>query len=154
MSRRPVLLLALGTLLPLAGCGNNAPKTGSTAAAAPGGATTSGRPPAPGAPKPGGGGGPPASVILPATFSLSPQGSLSPASVSAPKNVPILLTIVSRDSRDHQVVVGTRPTRKLAVPPGIGRVSAKLGVLPPGTYSITVDGSVRGHLIVGVAPGP
>jgi hypothetical protein len=154
MSRRLVLLLALGTLLPLASCGNNAPKSGSTAGAAQGGATTSGRAPAPGGGAGGGGTRPPASAILPATFTLSPQGALSPASVSGPTGVPILLTIVSRDSRDHEVTVGTRPTRKLAVPPGVGRVSIKLGVLPKGTYSITVDGSVRGHLIVGVAPGP
>ncbi|HUZ29953.1 MAG TPA: hypothetical protein VMU90_11965 [Solirubrobacteraceae bacterium] len=160
MSRQLLLLGALGAVLPLAGCGNNAPKTGSTT----GGhiAATSGSPSAAtsgstnGATQTPTSGGPSSAthVILPATYTLGPSGSLSPSTVSAPKSVPILLTIVSHDAATHHVAIDVKPQPRTLTVPASGRASAKLGVLPPGSYTIAVDGKPRGRLVVGVQPGP
>ncbi len=161
MSRHLVLLVALGTLLPLASCGNNAPKTGSSAGggqvAATSGGTSAGTSAATSAatqaPTSGGTSGA-SHVVLPATYTLGPGERLIPATVSAPKSVPILLTLVSHDAGTHQVAIDVKPQPRTLTLPASGRASAKLGVLPAGSYTITVDGKPRGRLVVGVQPGP
>jgi hypothetical protein len=160
MSRQLLLLCALGAVLPLAGCGNNAPKTGSTTGgqiAATTGTTrtatsgsTTGATQAPTS----GGTSSATHVILPATYTLGPSGSLSPSSVSAPKSVPILLTIVSHDTATHHVAIDVKPQPRTLTVRASGRASAKLGVLPAGGYAINIDGKPRGRLVVGVQPGP
>ena len=92
---------------------------------------------------------------LPATFTLRPGGTLSPATVSAPASVPIALTVVASGAGSHRVTVETPPKpHTLNVPASGGRFSLQYGRLPKGSYPILVDGVVRAHLIVGVAPGP
>lgn len=152
MSRRLLILSALGALLPLAGCGNNAPKPAATT-------TPSLRSPVPRPPQrpgnapsghhPGGS----SNVELPATYTLNPSQTLTPSTVSAPKSVPIVLAVVSRDARPATVGVRSNPPHTLNVPAS-GRATTRLGVLPPGTYTVTVDGIPRAQLIVGVQPGP
>jgi hypothetical protein len=160
MSRQQLLLGALAALLPLAGCGNNAPKTGSATGgqtAATSGSTsaatsgsTNGATQAPTS----GGTSSATHVVLPATYILGPGERLIPATVSTPKSVPILLTIVSHDAGTHHVAIDVKPQPRTLTVPASGRASAKLGVLPPGGYAITVDGQHRGRLVVGVQPGP
>jgi hypothetical protein len=152
MSRRLLILSALAALLPLAGCGNNAPKPAATTA--PSLRAPVPRPPqppgnAPAAHHPGGS----SNVELPATYTLNQSQSLTPSTVSAPKAVPIVLTVVSRDARPATVTVRSNPPHTLNVPAS-GRATTRLGVLPPSTYTVTVNGIPRARLIVGVQPGP
>lgn len=136
----------LAGLLLLSGCGNSAPRHAAIehrgvpgALATP--AVTTGSSGA-------------TNVELPATFTVRPGGTLTPATVSAPGSVPVLLTVISGDGRSHQVVVKLTPgSRTLRVPAG-GRASARFTRLAKGSYPVAVDGVVRGHLMVGVAPGP
>ena len=152
MSRRLLILSALAALLPLAGCGNNAPKPAATTA--PSLRTPVPRPPQrPGNTPSHAHAGGSSNVELPATYTLNPNKTLTPATVSAPKAVPIVLTVISRDPRAATVVVRSNPPHTLSVPAS-GRATTRLGVLKPGTYTVTLDGIPRGALIVGVQPGP
>jgi hypothetical protein len=151
MSRYIVVLGLSAALLPVAGCGNNAPKRGFAtrkqsgaprAGAQTAAATTPGLPPGS------------SNVELPATFTVRAGGAIMPSTISGPASVPVLLTVVSEDRAPHQLVVRTPPRpRALRVPPG-GRASIRLGAPPRGSYPILLDGTVRAHLVIGVAPGP
>jgi hypothetical protein len=89
-------------------------------------------------------------VRLPATFTISAGGKLTPPSVSAPRGVLIGLTVISGDGRAHRVSVAYRA---LVVPAG-GRANSALQGLHRGRYPVLVDGAQRGTLIVGGQVGP
>jgi hypothetical protein len=151
LSRKALVLGVSAGLLSLSGCGKNAPTRASTTAAShgagakstpastpPGSATTSGAD----------------HVVLPATFTAEPGGKLSPATVSGPGSIPVLLTVVSGDGRAHQVIVRVPPRPRTLHVPAAGRASLRLENLPVGSFAIVLDGAVRGRLITGVNPGP
>jgi hypothetical protein len=92
-------------------------------------------------------------VRLPASFTITARGSLSPLSVSAPPGVTIDLSLSSGDGHAHQAVLGTTPPRPLAVPAG-GRATLTLRGLKAGRYELKVDGATAGALVVGAQPGP
>jgi hypothetical protein len=89
-------------------------------------------------------------VRLPATFTISPGGTLAPPTVSAPASVAVELTLISHDAQAHRVAVASRT---LTVP-ARGHASALLTGLKRGRHAIDVDGRARGALVVGAQPGP
>jgi cytoskeletal protein RodZ len=102
---------------------------------------------------PASGGAPPSDVRLPATFTILPGGSLSPATITAPAHVPVALTVISGDGRPHRVLLRT-PTRYTLTVPAHGRGSILLTGLKAGRYPLDVDGTASGTLVIGGAPGP
>ena len=105
----------------------------------------------PGAPQTGG--APPSNVRLPATFTILPGGSLSPATITAPAHIPVALTVISGDGRSHRVLVRT-PVQYVLTVPAHGRGSILLTGLKAGRYPLDVDGTAKGTLVIGGAPGP
>jgi hypothetical protein len=73
--------------------------------------------------------------------------------VAAPKHTTIDLTVRSQDGKRHTLRLATPHAHTLAVLPGRPAQLALKG-LPIGVYVVTVDGAVRGRLIVGATPGP
>jgi hypothetical protein len=100
--------------------------------------------------KPAGGS---ASARVPATFSISRGGSVSPPTVSAPAFLAISLTVASGDGEPHRVRVLTLAPHVLNVPSG-GRASTLIGGLKAGTYAVQIDGKTRAKLVIGGEPGP
>jgi hypothetical protein len=157
MSRRTAALVlgAMASVLPLAGCGSTSSSSGAgssatgTAAhpatsqtkAAPSTRTTPRVAPSNGA----------ATAVLPASFTANSDGSLTPSTVAAPVSTTVLLTIASKASHPLRIFLSTG--RFLTVPAG-GRASLRLPGLKAGRYSIYVEGRIRGALVVGAAPGP
>ena len=89
-------------------------------------------------------------AILPASFVLNADGSLTPPQVAAPAATTILLTVTSRAPHPVTVTLASHP---LAVPPG-RRASLRIAGLRNGRYAIAVDGRARATLVVGAQPGP
>ena len=100
--------------------------------------------------KPAGGS---ANARVPATFTISRNGSVSPSTVSAPAFLAISLTVVSGDGKHHQVRVLTLAPHVLNVPAG-GRASTLIGGLKAGNYTVQIDGKPRAKLVIGGEPGP
>ncbi len=100
--------------------------------------------------KPAGGS---ANARVPATFTISRSGSVSPRTVSAPAFLAISLTVVSGDGKHHQVRVLTLAPHVLNVPAG-GRASTLIGGLKAGDYTVQIDGKPRAKLVIGGEPGP
>jgi hypothetical protein len=73
--------------------------------------------------------------------------------VAAPKHTKLVLTVAAGDGRSHQLVIRTPRRYTASVAPGHAAKLILQGV-PNGSYSVEVDGSKRGELIVGAAPGP
>ncbi|MHB8658343.1 MAG: cupredoxin domain-containing protein [Solirubrobacteraceae bacterium] len=153
--------LAAGLLLGMAGCGGSRHLTSATSLTrATATVTPSVRPAAPSGPLATTTTATPANLTpgtsvarIPASFELSATGSLSPATVSSPAFITIQLTVISRDSRPHQIVLRTPMQRTLLVPAG-SSASILVGGLRAGTYPIDVDGSRRAALLIGGEPGP
>jgi hypothetical protein len=114
-----------------------------TATAPSGGAGITTSPPAAGS----------ANARVPATFAIGGGGALSPRTVSAPAFVAVAVSVASRDHRRHQVLIRTPTQYPLIVPAG-GRATASLPGQKAGSYTILVDGSARGALLIGGQPGP
>jgi hypothetical protein len=90
---------------------------------------------------------------VPATYKITSGGRLSPPTVTSPAGFTVQFTFIDRDSVKHRVVVKTPTPLVTVVPPG-GYAYMLVSHLPKGTYPITVDGTVRGSLMIGGAPGP
>jgi hypothetical protein len=95
----------------------------------------------------------PSGARVPATFTIGSGGALSPPTVSAPTGFSIELTLISGDGKAHAVVLRTPKPVALKVP-AAGRASVLLKSVVAGTYPLYVDGTQRGGLTVGSAPGP
>jgi hypothetical protein len=65
----------------------------------------------------------------------------------------VQVTVVSGDGRSHTVLLGT-PTRYVLAVPAHGRASVLVADLRIGRYALEVDGTSRGVLVIGGAPGP
>ena len=105
----------------------------------------------PGAPATGG--APPENARIPATFAIVPGGSLNPPTITAPAHIPVQVAVVSGDGRSHTVLLRT-PTRYVLAVPAHGRASVLIADLRAGRYALDVDGTARGALVIGGAPGP
>jgi hypothetical protein len=73
--------------------------------------------------------------------------------VAAPKHTEVVLTVAAGDGRSHRLVIQTPRRYAASVTPGRAAKLILKGV-PNGSYPVEVDGSKRGELIVGAAPGP
>jgi hypothetical protein len=147
--RAIALFLGVATaVLPLSGCGSgNTTSAAQTSTATPGAppttsttATTTSIPSSNGA----------TTAVLPAQFTLNPDGSLSPPLVAGPVDTTIALTVTSHAS--HPVTLSVA-SRALTVSPG-GHASTRLQGVKAGRYTIQVDGTPRAALVVGAQPGP
>jgi hypothetical protein len=65
----------------------------------------------------------------------------------------VALTVTSGDGHPHRVVLRT-PTRYTLTVPAHGHASILLTGLKVGSYRLDVDGTARGTLVIGGAPGP
>jgi hypothetical protein len=90
---------------------------------------------------------------IPARFEVLAGGRLNPPQISIPAEIPVQVTVVSKDGRSHRVVVMTSPVRPLSVPAG-GQSSVLITGLKAGRYPIKLDGTAAGLLVTGVNPGP
>jgi hypothetical protein len=90
---------------------------------------------------------------IPATYTISASGTLSPPTVAAPAGYDVQLTLISRAGRASTVVIVSKTPLNLVVPAG-GKTFAFLKKPPKGTYRIDVDGQQAGTLVIGAAPGP
>jgi hypothetical protein len=91
---------------------------------------------------------------VPATYTITASGLLSPRTVSAPAGYNVQLTFVNRDAAAASVIVHTKPLLELAVP-SHRTLSAAERHLPKGTYRISINGhDGAGTLVIGSAPGP
>lgn len=144
--------------------GETSPPTTGTTTTAPQPKTTTGSGSGGVAPQPSAGGGShgtkvskpaggSANARVPATFTISRSGAVSPPTVSAPAFLAISLRVVSGDGKRHQVRVLTLAPHVLNVPAG-GRASMLIGGLKAGAYAVQVDGKPRAKLVIGGEPGP
>jgi hypothetical protein len=93
-------------------------------------------------------------VRLPASFTIHAGGVLTPPSIAAPKHTDVQLTVTSADGKTHALTIAAPPHYYyLKVTPG-SPARALLSELRDGHYTVTVDGTKRGLLIVGAVPGP
>ena len=92
-------------------------------------------------------------TLVPATFVVGPGGALSPSTVSAVASVPVELTVISGDGRAHKVILTSPTPHSLSVPAG-RRASVLVTGLASGRYPISIDGIVKGALVIGFTPGP
>jgi len=99
------------------------------------------------------GGAPPEDARIPATFTIGRGGSLTPPTVTAPAHIPVQVTVISGDGRSHTVVLRT-PTSYVLTVPAHGRATVLIASLKLGRYALDVDGTARGALVIGGAPGP
>jgi hypothetical protein len=106
----------------------------------------------PGAPA-SGGAPPQENARIPATFTIVPGGALSPPTITAPAHLPVQVTVISGDGRAHKAVLHTPTVYVLAVP-AHGRATVLIADLKTGRYPMDVDGTARGALVIGGAPGP
>ena len=102
---------------------------------------------------PANGGAPPEDARIPATFTIVPGGSLNPPTITAPAHIPVQLTVASGDGRSHRVLLRT-PTPHALLVPAHGHATVLITVLEQGHYALDVDGTARGALVIGGAPGP
>jgi hypothetical protein len=80
-------------------------------------------------------------------------GSLNPPTITAPAHIPVQVTVVSGDGRSHRVLLRVPRPQTLAVP-AHGHATVLITHLPLGHYALDVDGTSRGALVIGGAPGP
>lgn len=78
---------------------------------------------------------------------------MSPPVITVPAGIPIQLTIISGDGRRHLAVLAAPTERTLRIP-AHGRASVLMSGLHAGHYTLDVDGTARGTLAIGGAPGP
>ena len=102
---------------------------------------------------PASGGAPPEDARIPATFTIVPGGGLNPPTITAPAHLPVQVTVISGDGRSHTVLLRT-PTRYTLAVPAHGRATVLIADLKLGRYALDVDGTARGALVIGGAPGP
>jgi hypothetical protein len=98
-------------------------------------------------------GAPPTNARLPATYTILRGGSLSPPTITVPAQIPVQVTVISGDGRSHRVLLRTPTTYVLAVP-AHGRAGVLITGPKTGRYPLDVDGTARGLLVIGGAPGP
>ena len=92
-------------------------------------------------------------VRLPADFVIEPDDSLTPPFVAAPVGVTIQLGVRNLDREAHSFVLDTPKPYTIAVAPR-GQATVLIAGLRKGTYRLLVDGTPRGQLVIGSAPGP
>jgi hypothetical protein len=90
---------------------------------------------------------------VPATYTIGAGGTLSPQVISPPAGYTVEITFIDQGSAVDHVTVNTPRPLRLVVPAG-GDSSQLVSHLPKGSYSIIVNGTKRGSLVIGSAPGP
>jgi hypothetical protein len=87
---------------------------------------------------------------VPARFTILTGGSVNPPTITVPAHFPVELIVISGDRRRHEAALGRR---SLTVP-ARGQASTLIHGLRSGSYRLQVDGTPRGVLVIGGAPGP
>jgi hypothetical protein len=87
---------------------------------------------------------------VPARFTIRPDGSMTPPTITVPAHLPIELVVISGNGRGHRAALRGI---SLAVP-AHGQASTLIRGLAAGSYPIRVDGASRAALVIGGAPGP
>jgi hypothetical protein len=95
----------------------------------------------------------PSHVRLPATFTITADGLLTPPVIAVPAGLPVQLTVISKLPTAQEIVLESKPPYRLKVPAN-GKASTLLGKLPKQTYKVLVGGHPKGSLSIGVQVGP
>ncbi len=90
---------------------------------------------------------------VPATFTVLSSGALSPPTISVPVGYVVQVTFIDHGSTTAHAIVHTPRPLSIVAPPG-GDAYLLVSHLPKGTYPIDVNGTARGSLTIGSAPGP
>jgi hypothetical protein len=90
---------------------------------------------------------------VPATFTISSGGTVSPTQVSVPAGYRVQLTFINKGSSPTSVIVLTPDALHLTVPAG-GDTSQIVSGLKKGSYAIVIGAADRAALVIGSAPGP
>jgi hypothetical protein len=90
---------------------------------------------------------------IPATYTIAADGTLAPPTVSVPAGYTIQVTFVDHGSAKDTALVHTPKPLDIMIAPG-GDSYLLTSHVPKGTYAIDINGTVRGSLVVGAAPGP
>jgi hypothetical protein len=90
---------------------------------------------------------------VPATFTVLSSGAISPPTISVPVGYVVQVTFIDHGSTTAHVIVHTPKPLSIVAPPG-GDAYRLVSHLPKGTYPIEVNGTTRGSLTTGSAPGP
>jgi hypothetical protein len=106
----------------------------------------------------GGGGGADAGggeepVRVPATFTVTAGGRLTPPTITVPPFLAVEVSLASHDGRAHTLVLQTVPPRTLQVGPG-AREAVRIPGLRAGRYTAMLDGRRAGALVAGGEVGP
>jgi hypothetical protein len=96
---------------------------------------------------------PAAGPHVPATYTIGATGTLTPPTISVPVGYTVQVTFIDHGSAKDTTVVHTPKPLQLMVAPG-GDSFVLASRLPRGTYTIDVNGTARGSLVIGSAPGP
>jgi hypothetical protein len=90
---------------------------------------------------------------VPATFTILSSGAISPPTISVPVGYIVQVTFIDHGSTTAHAIVHTPKPLDIVAPPG-GDAFLLVSRLPKGTYPIEVNGTTRGSLTIGSAPGP
>jgi len=104
------------------------------------------------------GGGPDAgggeqAVRVPATFTVTAGGRLTPPAITVPAFLAVELSLVAQDGRPHTLVLRTTPPRTLHAAAG-ARAAVRIPGLRAGRYPVLLDGRRAGALVAGGEVGP
>jgi hypothetical protein len=78
---------------------------------------------------------------------------LNPPTISAPAHIPVQVTVASGGGHSYPVLLRTPQPHSLTVP-AHGHATVLITGQNPGRYALDIDGTPRGALVIGVAPGP
>lgn len=90
---------------------------------------------------------------VPATYMIGASGTITPPTISVPVGYTVEITFIDQGSSADKVTVSTPRPVRLVVPSG-GDSYVLVTQLPKGSYPIIVNGTKRGSLVIGAAPGP
>ena len=91
-------------------------------------------------------------VRVPARFTVTAGGSVSPPVITIPAHLPVELVVVSTGGAHRITLEAPRPAT-LAVR-AHGQAEALIDGLRVGRYPLKVDGAAKATLTIGGAPGP
>ncbi len=89
---------------------------------------------------------------VPARFTISPSGTVSPPTITVPAHFAVELIVVS-DGGAHRITLRTPHPATLSVR-AHGQASTLIRSLRTGSYPLQVDGVPKGALVIGGSPGP
>ena len=92
-------------------------------------------------------------VRVPASFTVTAGGRLSPPTITVPPFLAVEISVRADDGKPHRIVLQTMPRHALQVAAGT-RAAVRIPGLRAGRYPVTLDGRRAGALVAGGEVGP